>query len=793
MNRKSILITVMIVWCFMNTSCAHLNTFQREGDLRLPGLRSSVEVLRDEQGIAYIHAANDEDLLRAQGFVTAQDRLFQMEMTRLIVSGRLSELIGKPGLELDIRMRTIGFVRHAQRHATILNDENKRYLQLHVDGINAFIARNDEWPLEFRLSGIKPQPWTIADSLAIAYYMGWSSAANIGDEIIAQMLVEKLGPQKARELFPLNINPDTENTCRTVKKAAVEPLPERLHIDLAADSTLMALWRDQFSGFHIGSNNWVTGAALSTSGKPVVANDPHLDARILPGPWYPVGLITASSRAVGVTIPGLPGISAGRTNHIAIGMTNSYGDAQDLFIETIDPANPSCYLEGSKSVPFNILKEKIRIKDSKTEGGFREEEIFIRLTRRGPVVSGLLKGLDAGNVITLRWSPFETMEPSIGLDSLIQSRSVSEIRESLRHVTMIMLNFVFADMDGHFGWQTTGRLPVRARGNGLVPSKVTDDQDDWSGWISYEAMPQSYDSKRGWLGTCNHYTIPCDYPYYYTSHASASYRYRRLTELMDASGKKTVDDHWRFQRDDMNLMAKQIAPIMAKALLAYRDTESMGRILQNWDYRDAPDQAAPAVFQAVYRQFFFDVYQAELGAPLAQALINNPYFWQESLQRMVIAGKSPWFKKNRDDLFHRAALKAYEELSPRYGMDPGTWTWGSMHHLKLVSPLRREGFGSGLLGGGSHAMGGSQETLLRSIFDYNKPFDVTVSASLRMVADLGDPDKVLAVLPGGASGRQFDPHHKDQIKPFMSGEIRYWWFSDKKIREHAQEKMLLVP
>jgi penicillin amidase len=160
---------------------------------------------------------------------------------------------------------------------------------------------------------------------------------------------------------------------------------------------------------------------------------------------------------------------------------------------------------------------------------------------------------------------------------------------------------------------------------------------------------------------------------------------------------------------------------------------------------------------------------------------------------MVLSGESPWFQGGRDVLFHRAALEAYREMSRLQGDDPEKWKWGRVHHLKLVSPLRLKGFGSGLLGGGSHEMGGSQETLLRARFDYNNPFDVTVSAALRMVADLGDPDKVLAVLPGGASGRQFDPHHQDQIGPFMRGEKRYWWFSDQKIREHAVEKMRLVP
>ena len=800
-KRQPLMIILLCVWSLVTLGCTHLNTFQREGDLRMTILKAPVDVLRDEKGMAYIYAASEDDLIRAQGFVTAQDRLFQMEMTRLFVSGRISELTGKAGLGSDIRSRTIGFVRQAKRHAAILNAETRRHLQLYADGVNAFIARFEDLPLEFSLSGIRPEPWTITDTLAIGYYMGWNSAANLKDEVIAQLLVEKLGPTKARELFPVNINPDEENACPPAKRGTSAATWKMTALDFAADERLMSLWTDESPGFRIGSNNWVTGPDLSAGGKPIVASDPHLDARVLPGPWYPCGLITPSHRAVGVAIPGVPGMSIGRTDHIAFGMTNAYSDGQDLFIETIDPADPARYLEGKESLPFDVLRETIRIKDPDAGDGFREEEIVIRLTKRGPVVSGVMRGLDGANVVTLRWSPFETMGPSLGLENLPKARNVDDVRESLRHVTMIMLNFVFADTAGRYGWQTTGRLPIRTRGDGFVPFRVSDGLDDWSGWIPFEEMPHAYDPPRGWLGTCNHHTVPCDYPHYYTSHAAPSYRYRRLGELLAAPGKKTAEDHWRFQWDDVNLMARRIAPLMAKALTAQRDTEALGRILDRWNYRDDVNQAAPAVFQAVYRQFFFAVYQDELGVPLTRVLINNPYFWQESLQKAVLAGESPWFddtstpavRETRDDLFRRAAREVYRELSALYGTDPETWTWGRLHRLNLVSPIRRAGLGSDLLGGGSHAMGGSGETLYRAAYNYERPYNVTESASLRMVADLGDPDKVLAVLPGGTSGRLFDPHYGDQIAPFMNGEVRYWWFSDEKIREHAQEKMRLVP
>ena len=795
------LLVAMALSILLAAGCARLNSFQRDGEIRLAGLKAPVEVVRDEKGMAYLYAADEHDLLRAQGFVTAQDRLFQMELLRLLSSGRISELAGPAGREADIRMRTIGFRRQAGKHVSILSGETARFLQAYLDGVNAFIARRQDWPLEFRLAGLRPQPWTIEDSLAVAYYMGWGSAANLKDEIIAQMMVEKLGPQRARELFPLNVNPDEVRECPASNGIGRGALPERRHLDLASDRTLMALPADQAAGLRLGSNNWATGAALSVSGRPVVANDPHLDARILPGPWYPCGLILPSSRIVAAFIPGVPGLGIGRTDRIALGITNSYGDAQDLFIETVDPADPGRYLEGGNSLPFEVITETLKIRDKATPGGFREEKIAIRLTKRGPVVSGVLKGLGADHVMSLRWSPFETMAASLGSERLLQARNVQEIRESLRGLTLIMLNFVFADTDGNIGWQTTGRLPIRARGQGLLPHKVTDGRDDWTGWIPFEKMPHADNPPRGWVGTCNHHAVPCDYPHYYSSHASASYRYRRLIELLDAPGKKTAADHWRFQRDAVNLMARKIAPVMSEALLRHEDTKALGRILGRWDFVDDPDQAAPAVFQAVYRRFFFAAYQDELGPALTELLADNPYFWQESLQKMFLAGESAWFddvstpavREARDDVLHRAGREAIRELGPLYGGDPEGWRWGRMHRLTLVSPIRREGFAASILGGGSHAMGGSQETLNRAAHDYNRSYDVSLSASLRMVMDLGDPDKVLAVLPGGVSGRLFDPHIKDQVEPFMNGEVRSWWFSDRKIRENARTIQHLLP
>ncbi|MBW2005011.1 MAG: penicillin acylase family protein [Deltaproteobacteria bacterium] len=794
--KKWIFLLLIIVAIHL-TGCSFLNRFQKEGNLHLSGLKEPVTILRDNKGMAYIYAQNKYDALMAQGFVTAQDRLFQMELTKLFATGRISELAGEKGKAIDIRMRTIGLYRNAKKHAEILDKKTRLFFQKYLDGVNAYIkTRSDTHHLEFRLAGIKPAPWTIADSLAIAYYMGWDSAANLHTEIITQMLVEKVGLERAIEIFPLNINPDDSSQKSNDAKVTAQ---EFAQLYLATDKKIMSYVKD--GTLRVGSNNWAVGPLLSANGKPIVANDPHLDARILPGPWYPIGIITPEFRAVGVIIPGTPGMVVGRTDHIAIGVTNAYGDAQDLYVETVDPENPNRYLEGKKSLPFEVIEETLTIKDKDAPQGYRKEKVKIRLTRRGPVISGVLPGLKTNKVITIRWSAFETMEPSIGLDQFLTATSVNHIREALSHINLIMLNFVFADTDGNIGWQVSSKLPIRSQGDGTIPYVVKDSYDNWAGWIPFDDMPQLYNPQKGWVGTCNHKTVGMNYPYYYSSTLSPSYRYQRLKQLLNSPGNKSVDEHWQFQRDIMNLMAKKIAPVIARALITHNDTKQMGQILSQWDYLDDIDKAAPTIFQAIYRKFALLVFQDELGEELATTMLDEWDFWEEKLQKMVLNGISPWFdnvhtkdiKETVDKLLHQAALDVTDTLGESLGKDPNKWAWGKVHQLELVSPIRREGFGKGLVGGGSHPFPGSGETLCRGIYDFNDPFGVTISASLRMVADLGDDDKVLAVLPGGVSGRLFYPHTKDQIKAFMSGKKVYWWFSDTAIQAHSKTTLVLSP
>jgi len=778
-------------------SLPRFNDYQKNGERVLAGLEKDVTVKRDEKGMAFVYAEDLPDVAMAQGFVTAQDRLFQMQLTRLLAQGRISELAGASARDLDTRMRTIGIGRIAQKQARILDEETRSYFQSYVNGVNAFIEScPGDIPLEFTLSGIAAEPWSVSDSLSILYYMAYSTSANLQTEITAQMLFEAVGPEKAVELLPVNINPDSPGDTGETLISGAEENPFDIRVARRSLDAFAATLP-----IHMGSNNWVTGSALSAGGLPILAGDPHLDARILPGVWYPIGLVTPEIRAVGATIPGLPGMAIGRTDHIAIAMTNNYGDMQDLYVETVDPAAPDRYLEGSESNAFEVIEEILRIKDKKAAGGFREETIRIRMTKRGPVVSDVFPDLKTNQVITLRWAPAESMISTIGLSSILTAQSTEEIHEALKQLPMLCLNWVFADKNGHIGHRASGRIPVRGPGQGTLPHVVKDGEDNWKGWIPQSLMPHANDPEKGWLGTCNHKTVPHDYPYYYSSYFSPSYRYRRLKELMADPGKRTVDDHWQYQRDVKNLMARAVAPIMAKGLQAHEDTQEMGDILAQWNFMDPPGPAAPTIFQATYINFARRVFEDELGPETVMTLLNNWYFWEERFERMVRKGSSHWFDDQRtsekietiDDLLHKAGQMTRSQLTPVLGKDPEKWQWGKIHTLELVSPLRRKGIGKGLLGSGPMPMAGSGDTLCRGWYDLVDPFAVTHSASLRMVADLSQDETVTAVLPGGVTGRQFSPHQQDQVASFMNGDKLYWWFSDSAIDSHTCSTLLLKP
>lgn len=770
------------------------NNYQTDGSLRLQGLKEQVKVVRDEKGMPYIHAKNIEDLLMAQGYVMAQDRLFQMQLTRLFAEGRIAELAGEKAIGLDTRMRTYGFYRNAIKHVPLLSEEQTQQWQAFANGINAYIQHGEDQHVEFALAGISPDLWEVEHCLAVLYYMGWGGAGNLSSEALSQMMIDKIGTEKFLSLLPLFTNPDD----------AVGPMPDTAALAglSAVEASTLAALTDK-SDFQIlwGSNNWAADGTRSSSGKPILASDPHLDARILPGTMYPCGLFLDDMRAVGVTIPGMPGLIIGRNQYIANGITNAYLDQQDLFIEQVDPNNPNNYLEGEQSIPFEVIEETLYIKDGEAEGGKRSEKVTIKLTKRGPIVSDVIPGLQTQRVLSLRWAAYENMKSELGLNHLLKAKSIKEARAILEGATMACNNIVLVDIHGEIAWQTVGSIPYRANKAGRFPHLVTDSIDTWLGIVPYDSMPHQVGAERGWIGNANHNTIKHDFPYYVSNNFAPKYRYARLKELMDSKEKFSSEDFWDFQRDHYNILAASFAPKYAEILSQQPETAELGQQLASWDYNETLTSVPTTIYHSMYRKLAYLTFHDELGDELAMSYLKSWYFWQERFEKMVNDGQSPWFDdvttsdvtESYDDLIRKAGLEVKEELTALLGKDISAWQWEKVHQIEFVNPLVREGAAKGLVGAVKFPMAGSGETLYRAKYAFDKPFDIVFHSALRMVADMADPEKVLAVVSGGAVGRTFSPHLNDQLEAYANGQHTYWWFSPEQIEKHQVEELILEP
>jgi penicillin amidase len=766
-----------------------------DGELRLAGLTDRVEVIRDEHGIPYIFARNTPDLIRAQGFVTAQNRLFQMEAYRALATGRLAEAIGEGGLKGDREIRTLGIRRNAERHAKLLSPAARDLLAWYAQGMNAYITGHaDDLPAELALAGFKTGPWTVEDLVTVLHFVNLSQAANYKSELLAQRLIDKLGPERARGLFPANVNVDRRDQPIKISDGAPAPLGiEGAKLLAGGDSS------PYLAPIAVGSNNWAIAPAKAANGVAMVVNDPHLDARVLPGIWHPIGLFSPEVKAVGAALPAVPGIMIGRNANVAFGVTNGYGDSQDLFIEQLAPGRPDHYLDGDEAKPFETTVETIRVKDSSAPGGFREETLTIRRTVRGPVVSGPGLGKDGDKLLSLRTAAAEVTGGDLGFDRLLTAKSAAEVDRAVQAIDVMYFNFVFGDKAGAIGHRASGRVPVRASGHGVHPKPATK-ESDWRGFIPPAAMPGEMSPARGWVASANNDNRPDGYPFDYSSFFSPSYRYQRIGQVLDAGKGLTTADHRALMTDPVNLQAQRLLPEIVAALRADPAQADLVAILSGWDGQDRADQAAPLVYHRVYERLVYETFVDELGEPLAQDYLKSWYDWQERFDLLVKTPNSPWFDDTRtpaietlSEIVRRAATIERADLVAKHGADAKAWRWGAEHRIAFVSPLRRSGVGRDFLGGGNRPMDGSGETVMRARTSFLGGYNVEFFGSLRMVADLADDQKMAAVVSGGVVERQFHRNQKDQLPKWFDGELVPWWFDRQAIEANARARQTLVP
>lgn len=788
----SLLALILIVTAAIGGGIAWLrwgNAYKTDGEMQLAGLKAPVRVLRDDNGIPYIFAENTPDLIRAQAFVTAQHRLFQLEAYRALIFGRLAEAVGEVGLRNDREMRTLGLVQNAWRHAKLISQEARDFLSWYAEGLTAYAAKTEDHPVELKVAGFKPGPWSVEDLVAVLHFVNYSHATNYKAELLMQAMIDRLGFEKASRLFPLNVNPD-----RKADQAAAPAMPRYVVEGLQVRD--LVLQNGLAGAIELGSNNWAVSARRSASNAAIVANDPHLDARTLPGIWHPVGLFAPGIQAIGAALPGMPGLTVGRTAHVAFGVTNAYGDSQDLFVETVDPADPNRYLDNGASVPFETREEVIRIKDAKAEGGYRSETLIVRSTRRGPVVGEAANG----RVLSLRMASAEVAGGGLGIEKMLTAKSVQEVDAAVQQMGVMYFNYVFGDSSGAVGHRATGLVPIRASGHGIHPKPAEAAAEDWRGFIPPDRMPGQIAPARGWTGTANHDTQPDGYPYHYGSYFSPPYRYATIKNRIENGPAMTAGDHLTLMKNISNAQAQLLAPKIVAALKAADKHADLVTILSGWDFNERTDSAAPTVYQAIYQALATQTFADELGPELAQTWLANWYVWQSRFDALLAEPTSAWFDdkatpavETLPEMILRATEIARRDLEARFGAKPEDWLWGKAHTISFVSPLRRSGAGKDLLGGGTHAYADSGETVQRARYAFGTNYDTRFFASLRFIADFADDRKVMAVVSGGVAERQFGPHQSDQLEVWLAGRLLPWWFAPEAVESNAAHRLVLKP
>lgn len=807
-----ILLAAGVLWYFLYRA-GHP---QHHGARRLRGLTAPVTVRRDTWGVPHIQAQNLMDLFRAQGYVHAQDRLWQMELNRRVGAGRLSELFGHKTLEGDRFLRRMGLRQAAEADWAAIDAETRKVLEAYAAGVNAFLAQN-RLPLELRILGHKPEPWTPVDSLTWGKVMAMSLTANWEAQLLRAWLVEQAGPEWAAELEsrypegqPLIVPPGAVAQRSTplmpgaVPPATAASLAEiRRLLDAAAPYLSFGTWGT-------ASNNWVVSGKRTVTGKPLLANDPHLQLG-QPSIWYECHLTAPGLDVAGASFAGTPGIVIGQNQHIAWGVTNSQVDVQDLYIERFHPQQPGLYEFRGEWLQAEHRVETIKVKGQADH----TEEIWV--THHGPVLTpavGLPKDAPA---LALRWTAHLPGTLTTGMLRLNTASNWGEFLGALELWDVPGQNFVYADVDGNVGYTLTGRIPIRTGGGqSLVPVPGWTGEHEWAGFIPWDELPRCYNPDTGYIVTANNKIVDDAYPYSLGHSAINGFRAQRIIELIEATPKHDLDSFARMQNDVCSLPARELLPTLRKL----PGSGPAWAALRSWDGVLSEDSAGAAVYEVMLLHLARTVFAGPLGrakgsapgdhgpvhrylsypfnlAGNAHPLLGRPLVVLLRLLRERPAhwplpaapdGSDPW-----EFALRQAVVTAEAELHRRLGA-PDRWRWGRLHTATLGHPMGAVKLLRPIFNVGPFPVPGDGETVLQAGIIPHAPYASEAwMPSYRQVCDLSDLSQSRSVYPGGQAAHPGHRHYADLLPLWRRGELHPMVFAEDDVRRHTIALLQLLP
>ncbi|GAA4078854.1 penicillin acylase family protein [Nocardioides kongjuensis] len=822
---------------------------QTGGELSISGLDGEVRVVRDEHGIPQIYADSTHDLMLAQGFVHAQDRFFEMDVRRHATAGRLSELFGKSGLETDLVVRTLGWREVAEKEVAMLRPATRSALDAYAEGVNAYLEgrSTSEMSLEYALLGItgldyQPEQWTAVDSVAWLKAMAWDLRGNLDEEIGRAIATATVGEDRAQDLYPgypyaahapivqqggvVDGAFDQDATGSGAGSLARPPLGDPATVRALAKvrSVLAGVPALLGQGDGIGSNAWVVDGDRTETGAPILANDPHLGIS-LPGVWTQVGLHCRTLSAecpydvAGFSFSGVPGVVIGHNRDIAWGFTNLAPDVTDLYVERV--TGDEWEYDGQQ-LPLTRRTERIEVRDGK------DVELTVRSTSHGPLLSDLARfaadedvdvtddGLldqvddvadaqDGGDAaIALAWTALTPRPTADALLALDRASDWTSFHKALSSFAVPGQNVVYADTQGHIGYQATGVVPIRRPGNdGRQPAAGWLKETDWTGdVVPYDELPNVLDPDSGIIATANQAVIdPTRYPPYLTSDWDLGYRSDRINRLLAADDELSVDKMTAIQLDDRSAIGEALTPYLLDIDLPHGYYSDGQRLLRSWNYQQDADSAAAAYFNVVWREVLSRTFSDELPTAIQP---NGGSRWFAVVSALLPRGKSPWWDdvrtddkvERRSDILRDAMIAARDELTALESPNADEWSWGALHELELrSSTLGESGIGivERLFNRGGWEVGGGGSLVNATGWDARVGYEVATAPSMRMVVPMDGLDAARWINLTGVSGHAFHPHYTDQTDLWARGETLPWVFSEKAVDRAAGDVLLLTP
>jgi penicillin G amidase len=752
---------------------AHAALSSVSGTIKTPGLKRPVNVLRDRWGVAHIYAQNQHDLFFAQGFVAAQNRLFQMELWKRSGQGRLAEVLGPSALQRDINARLLGYRGDMKAEYESYSPDTQSILEAFTSGINAYIATRlapagPGLPLEFQLAGFKPEPWKPTDCLN--RMAAFSMTGNAFAELEHAEAVQAAGADAASLLFDF----DPQVKLDPAPRSDFSGLSKKLLRNLIGSDT-----RTEFPRHPVeGSNNWTVSGKLTTTGKPILANDPH---RVIAEPSlrYMVHLVAPGWDVIGAGEPGLPGVALGHNQNIAWGFTIFGLDQQDLYLEDLNPDDPSQYKTANGWEPMQIRKETFGV------GGGKTVEVDLKFTRHGPVLWE-----DDKRALALRWVGAEPGTAGyLGSLAIDRAQNWKEFEAAMPRWKVPSENIVYADRAGNVGEHSTGLAPLRKRWTGLLPVPGMSGHE-WSGFVPNAKLPQHFNPPQGFIATANHKMIPDNYPYKVGYSWAPPYRFQRITQVLQQArlgNKLDVAAMQRLQSDVHSLPAVQLIALLRVAT-AQQASPDATKMLLSWNGNVDRNSAAAALYEVWLRIVTRETMKLAIP-PAAQAMMED---WSPHQVLTFLQGMPQDVASRRDSLLSNSLAEAWEKMEKLQGPDSNKWSWGEMHHVRFRHPLDQIPDAAALTDPAPVSRPGDEYTVNATGYPDNS-FDQTSGASYREILDLSDWDHSVAVNVPGQSGQPGSPHYSDLLPLWSEGKYFPLVYSRNAVEKEATDKLTLEP